>query len=78
MFEKCNGCLCLCGSSPASPTNFNKEIKLDKMKFNFELKTYQDKFLILPREEFAWERTNKIFVIKLGWFLWDFRFKFNF
>ena len=48
------------------------------MKFNFELKTYQDKILILPREEFAWEKTNKIFVIKLGWLLWDFRFKFNF
>lgn len=48
------------------------------MKFNFELKTYQDKILILPREEIAWERTNKIFVIKLGWLLWDFRFKFNF
>ena len=30
MFESCNGCLCLCGSIPTSPTIFNKEIKLLK------------------------------------------------
>ena len=48
------------------------------MKFDFEFKRYKDKILLLPREEVAWEKTNKIFVIKIGFLLWDLRFKFNF
>ena len=44
----------------------------------FELKTYKDKVLILPREEISWERTNKILSIKFGWLLWDLRLNFNF
>jgi hypothetical protein len=50
----------------------------NKMKINFYIKTYKDKILLLPREEVAWERTNKIFKIKLGWLLWDLRLSFNF
>ena len=48
------------------------------MQIKFEVKTYKDKVLILPREEVAWEITNKIFKIKLGWLLWDLRLSFNF
>ena len=48
------------------------------MKINFYIKTYKDKILLLPREEIAWEKTNKIFMIKLGWLLWDLRLSFNF
>ena len=48
------------------------------MKINFYIKTYKDKILLLPREEVTWEKTNKIFMIKLGWLLWDLRLSFNF
>ena len=48
------------------------------MKTKLELKTYKDKVLLLPREEVAWERTNKILMIKIGWLLWDLRLSFNF
>lgn len=48
------------------------------MKVNFYIKTYKDKILILPREEVSWEKTNKIFKIKLGWLFWDLRLSFNF
>ena len=48
------------------------------MKINFYIKTYKDKILLLPREEVAWEKTNKIFSIKLGWLIWDLRLGFNF
>ena len=48
------------------------------MKINFYIKTYKDKILLLPREEAAWEITNKIFMIKLGWLIWDLRLSFNF
>lgn len=48
------------------------------MTINFYIKTYKDKILILPREEFAWETTNNIFRIKFGWLLWDLRLSFNF
>ena len=48
------------------------------MKINFYIKTYKDKILLFPREEVAWEKTNKIFMIKLGWLLWDLRLSFNF
>ena len=48
------------------------------MKINLYIKTYKDKILLLPREEVAWEKTNKIFMIKLGWLIWDLRLSFNF
>lgn len=48
------------------------------MKINFYIKTYKDKILLLPREEFSYERTNKILMIKFGWLLCDLRLSFNF
>lgn len=48
------------------------------MKINFYLKTYKDKVILLPREEFSYERSNNILMIKLGWLLWDLRLSFNF
>lgn len=48
------------------------------MTFNVYIKTFKDKIILLPREEFAWETTNKILRIKLGWLFWDLRFSFNF
>jgi hypothetical protein len=48
------------------------------MKTKLELKTYKDKILLLPREEFAWEKTNKILKFKLGFLIWDLRLSFNF
>lgn len=48
------------------------------MKINFYVKTYKDKVILLPREEFSYERSSKILNIKLGWLLWDLRLSFNF
>lgn len=48
------------------------------MKINIHVKTYKDKIIILPREEFSWEKNNKILMIKVGWLFWDLRLGFNF
>ena len=48
------------------------------MKINCYIKTYKDKILIFPREEFSFEMTNKIFMFKFGWLFWDLRLSFNF
>ena len=42
------------------------------------LKTYIDKILIIPRTEVSWQKTNKIFQIRLGFLFWDFRINMNF
>ena len=48
------------------------------MKIKFELKTYKDKILLLPREEFAWTISSKALVVKLGWLFWDLRLSLDF
>ena len=48
------------------------------MKVNFYVKTYKDKIILLPREEFSYEQANKILTIKFGWLIWDLRLSFNF
>lgn len=48
------------------------------MKVKAKIKTYKDKRIILPREEFSWEIENKIFRIKLGFWKWDIDFSLNF
>ena len=48
------------------------------MTIKLFLKTYTDKVLILPREEFSWQKTNKVFQIRLGFLFWDFRINVNF
>lgn len=55
-----------------------QRIKKNDMKINFYVKTYKDKILILPREEFSYEQKNKTFMIKLGWLCWDLRLSFDF
>lgn len=49
-----------------------------KVKVKTKIKTYKDKRIILPREEFSWEIENKIFRIKLGFWKWDIDFSLNF
>ena len=58
---------------PRTPINL-----INDMKINFYVKTYKDKILILPREEFSYEQKNKTFMIKLGWLFWDLRLSFDF
>ena len=48
------------------------------MKFKLETKTYSDKWLILPLDEFAWQPSTKIFSIKIGFLKWYVKFNFNF
>lgn len=48
------------------------------MKINAYIKTFKDKRIILPREEFSWEIADKIFKIKIGFWKWDFIFSMNF
>lgn len=48
------------------------------MKVNLYCKTYKDKIILLPREEFSWERNNKILRIRVGFLLWDLNLSFNF
>lgn len=48
------------------------------MTIKLFLKTYTDKVLILPREEFSWQKANKVFQIRLGFLFWDFRINVNF
>ena len=48
------------------------------MKINIYVKTYKDKRIILPLDEFSWEKENKIFRIKLGIWKWALNISFNF
>ena len=48
------------------------------MTVKAKIKTFKDKRIILPREEFSWEIENKIFRIKLGFLKWDIDLSFNF
>lgn len=48
------------------------------MKFNISTKTYKDKFIILPLDEFSWQRQNKILTLKFGLWKWAISFNFNF
>jgi hypothetical protein len=48
------------------------------MKIKFELKSFKDKVLILPREEVAWTINSKTLTFKLGWLYWDIRLHFDF
>ena len=48
------------------------------MKVTANIKTFKDKRILLPREEFSWEIANKIFRIKLGFWKWDIDIVFNF
>ena len=41
-------------------------------------KTYKDKVILLPLDEFSWETANKIFKIKLGIWKWALTISFNF
>lgn len=48
------------------------------MEIKFNIVTYKDKRIVLPLEEFSWEKTNKIFKIKLGIWKWVLNISFNF
>lgn len=48
------------------------------MKINVYTKTYKDKVILLPLDEFSWQKNNKIFTIKLGFIKWAIYFNFNF
>ena len=48
------------------------------MTIKLFLKTYTDKCILLPREEFSWQKANKVFQIRLGFLFWDFRINVNF
>lgn len=48
------------------------------MSIKAKIKTFKDKIIILPREEFSWETQNKILRIKLGFLKWDIDVSFNF
>lgn len=48
------------------------------MKFNCYVKKYKDKFILLPLDEFSWQRTHKVLNIKFGLFKWSVKFSFNF
>lgn len=48
------------------------------MKFTVTAKMYKDKFILLPLDEFSWQKQNKIFTIKLGLWKWSISFNFNF
>lgn len=48
------------------------------MKLNIDFKTYKDKIFILPMPEFSWQKTNKIFMIKLAFLKWATKINFNF
>ena len=48
------------------------------MKTKFELKTYKDKVLVLPRLEVSWEKSSKVLGFKLGFIFWDLRLSFDF
>ena len=48
------------------------------MNINFFVKTYTDKCIILPREEFSWQKRTKTFQIRLGFLFWDFRLNIDF
>ena len=41
------------------------------------IKTFKDKRILLPREEFSWEIADKILEIKLGFWKWDIRVSFS-
>lgn len=48
------------------------------MDIKFLVKTYTDKCLLLPREEFSWRRRTKTFQFRLGFLLWDLRLSIDF
>ncbi len=48
------------------------------MVANVTTQTYKDKLILLPLEEFSWQKQNKIFTIKLGFWKWVVKFSFNF
>ena len=48
------------------------------MVIKFDFKTYKDKRILLPLDEFSWECANKIFRIRLGIWKWVVDVSFNF
>ena len=54
------------------------QINYKYMKINIYVKTYKDKRILLPLDEFSWEKENKIFRIKLGIWTWALNISFNF
>jgi hypothetical protein len=48
------------------------------MKISVDFKTYKDKRILLPLDEFSWECANKIFRIRLGIWKWVVGINVNF
>ena len=48
------------------------------MKVKLSTKIYKDKLILLPLDEFSWEKNNKIFTIKFGIWKWAVYISFNF
>lgn len=48
------------------------------MKTSIKFTTYKDKIILLPLDEYSWQKANKILNIKLGFLKWAITISFNF